>query len=232
MAKLSVLQLKLLYKVNYDEVDEINLHSALQIWEILLIGEIMSIQVFCDFDGTITNNDNIMSIMEKFAPPEAEEIKQKILSQELSIQEGVSQLFGLITINLHDDIIQFLQETAEIRTGFHEFIQFINENNISFYVISGGMDFFVYPLLQEIIPKEQIYCNATDFSGEFVEVKWPHPCDEQCQHSCGLCKSSLIRKLSSKDDFHIVIGDSITDLQATKQADKVFARDFLITKCE
>ena len=30
----------------------------------------MSIQVFCDFDGTITNNDNIMSIMEKFAPPE------------------------------------------------------------------------------------------------------------------------------------------------------------------
>lgn len=192
----------------------------------------MSIQVFCDFDGTITNNDNIMSIMEKFAPPEAEEIKQKILSQELSIQEGVSQLFRLITINLHDDIIQFLQETAEIRTGFHEFIQFINENNISFYVISGGMDFFVYPLLQEIIPKEQIYCNATDFSGEFVEVKWPHPCDEQCQHSCGLCKSSLIRKLSSKDDFHIVIGDSITDLQATKQADKVFARDFLITKCE
>ena len=63
-------------------------------------------------------------------------------------------------------------------------------------------------------------------------MKWPHPCDEQCQHSCGLCKSSLIRKLSSKDDFHIVIGDSITDLQATKQADKVFARDFLITKCE
>ena len=34
----------------------------------------MSIQVFCDFDGTITNNDNIMSIMEKFAPPEAEEV--------------------------------------------------------------------------------------------------------------------------------------------------------------
>lgn len=92
----------------------------------------MSIQVFCDFDGTITNNDNIMSIMEKFAPPEAEEVKNRILSQELSIQEGVSQLFQLIPTNLHDDIIQFLIETAEIRSGFHEFIQFVNENNISF----------------------------------------------------------------------------------------------------
>ncbi|MBE7097902.1 2-hydroxy-3-keto-5-methylthiopentenyl-1-phosphate phosphatase [Bacillus cereus] len=192
----------------------------------------MSIQVFCDFDGTITNNDNIMSIMEKFAPPEAEEVKNRILSQELSIQEGVSQLFQLIPTSLHDDMIQFLIKTAEIRSGFHEFIQFVNENNISFYVISGGMDFFVYPLLQGIIPKEQIYCNETDFSSEFITVKWPHPCDHHCQNHCGLCKSSLIRKLSDTNDFHIVIGDSITDLQAAKQADKVFARDFLITKCE
>ena len=92
----------------------------------------MSIQVFCDFDGTITNNDNIMSIMEKFAPPEAEEVKNRILSQELSIQEGVSQLFRLIPTHLHDEIIQFLIETAELRNGFHEFIQFVNENNISF----------------------------------------------------------------------------------------------------
>ncbi|HGH7174049.1 TPA: 2-hydroxy-3-keto-5-methylthiopentenyl-1-phosphate phosphatase [Bacillus wiedmannii] len=192
----------------------------------------MSIQVFCDFDGTITNNDNIMSIMEKFAPPEAEEVKNRILSQELSIQEGVSQLFQLIPTSLRDDMIQFLIETAEIRSGFHEFIQFVNENNISFYVISGGMDFFVYPLLQGSIPKEKIYCNETDFSSEFITVKWPHPCDHHCQNHCGLCKSSLIRKLSDRNDFHIVIGDSITDLQAAKQADKVFARDFLITKCE
>ncbi|MFF2236707.1 2-hydroxy-3-keto-5-methylthiopentenyl-1-phosphate phosphatase [Bacillus thuringiensis] len=192
----------------------------------------MSIQVFCDFDGTITNNDNIMSIMEKFAPPEAAEVKNRILSQELSIQEGVSQLFQLIPTHLRDNIIQFLKETAEIRSGFHEFIQFVKENNISFYVISGGMDFFVYPLLQGIIPKEQIYCNETDFSKEFITVKWPHSCDDHCQNYCGLCKSSLIRKLSDTNDFHIVIGDSITDLQAAKQADKVFARDFLITKCE
>lgn len=159
-------------------------------------------------------------------------VKNRILSQELSIQEGVSQLFQLLPTNLQHEIVQFLIETAEIRTGFHEFIQFVNENNISFYVISGGMDFFVYPLLQGLIPKEQIYCNETDFSTEFITVKWPHPCDEHCQNHCGLCKSSLIRKLSDTNDFHIVIGDSITDLQAAKQADKVFARDFLITKCE
>ena len=195
-------------------------------------GENMSIQIFCDFDGTITNNDNIISIMKNFAPPKAEEIKQRILSQDLSIQEGVSQLFTLLPTALHDNIIKFLKETANIRNGFQEFIQFINEKNISFYVISGGMDFFVHPLLQGLVPEQQIYCNSTDFSGKYIKVKWPHPCDEYCNHNCGLCKSTLIRNLSSQEDFHIVIGDSITDLQAAKQADKVFARDFLITKCE
>ncbi len=70
------------------------------------------------------------------------------------------------------------------------------------------------------------------FQQSLLQLNGPHSCDDHCQNHCGLCKSSLIRKLSDTDDFHIVIGDSITDLQAAKQADKVFARDFLITKCE
>lgn len=194
-------------------------------------GDTMSLQIFCDFDGTITNNDNIVAIMEKFAPPEAETIKQKILSQELSIQEGVGEMFSLLPTSLQNDITTFIKETAVIRAGFSEFAQFVQINQISLHIISGGMDFFVYPLLKGLINPDHIYCNTTDFSGETIQVNWPHPCDEDCKNKCGLCKSTLIHQLSSNGDFNIVIGDSITDLQAAKLADKVFARDFLITKC-
>ncbi|PFK46845.1 2-hydroxy-3-keto-5-methylthiopentenyl-1-phosphate phosphatase [Bacillus cereus] len=192
----------------------------------------MSLQIFCDFDGTITNNDNIVAIMQQFAPPEAETIKQKILSQEISIQEGVGKLFSLIPTNLQDDITTFIKETAIIRTGFQEFVQFAQTNKIPLHIISGGMDFFVYPLLEGIISQEHIYCNTTDFSGETIKVNWPHPCNEHCNNQCGLCKSTLMQQLSSEDNFNIIIGDSITDLQAAKLAHQVFARDFLITKCE
>ncbi|MGG2095662.1 2-hydroxy-3-keto-5-methylthiopentenyl-1-phosphate phosphatase [Bacillus sp. S13(2024)] len=192
----------------------------------------MSIQIFCDFDGTITNNDNIVAIMEKFASPKAETIKQQILSQELSIQEGVEKLFCLLPTSLRDEITAFIKKTAVIRTGFTEFVQFLRENNISLYIISGGMDFFVYPLLEGLVDSTQIYCNTTDFSGKTIQINWPHPCDAHCENKCGLCKSTLIRHLSSQNDFKIVIGDSITDLQAANLADKVFARDFLITKCK
>ncbi|MGG2014253.1 2-hydroxy-3-keto-5-methylthiopentenyl-1-phosphate phosphatase [Bacillus sp. S10(2024)] len=191
----------------------------------------MSIQIFCDFDGTVTNNDNIVSIMQQFAPPEAETIKQQILSQELSIQEGVGKLFSLLPSSLQAKITTFIKETACIRTGFTEFVHYLQKNNISLYIISGGMDFFVYPLLEGLVDFDNIYCNTTDFSNDTIQVNWPHSCDEHCENKCGLCKSTLIRNLSSQGDFKIVIGDSITDFQAAKLADKVFARDFLITKC-
>jgi 2-hydroxy-3-keto-5-methylthiopentenyl-1-phosphate phosphatase len=192
----------------------------------------MKIQIFCDFDGTVTDSDNIVAIMKEFGPPETEEVKNKVLSQEISIREGVSRMFSLLPSSLKQAIVRFITNKAAIRPGFQDFVKFAQEQNIEFYIISGGMDFFVYPLLGGLVPENDVYCNATDFSGEYIHVNWIHPCDEHCDNACGLCKPSLLRKIGRKDCIKIVIGDSITDLQAAKLADKVFARDFLITKCE
>ncbi|MCC3358663.1 2-hydroxy-3-keto-5-methylthiopentenyl-1-phosphate phosphatase [Bacillus sp. REN16] len=188
--------------------------------------------IFCDFDGTITNTDNIIAIMKKFAPAGWEKIKDQVLSQEIPIQEGVGKMFSLLPSDWKGDITDYIVKHAEIREGFKEFVAFTKEQGIPLYIVSGGIDFFVEPLLEGLIAKEQIYCNQSDFSNERIEILWPHTCDAKCTNECGCCKPSLIRKLSNQDDFKIVIGDSITDLQAAKLADKVFARDFLIEKCE
>lgn len=52
--------------------------------------------IFCDFDGTITNTDNIISIMKKFAPPEWEALKDGVLQQKISISSGVGDMFSLL----------------------------------------------------------------------------------------------------------------------------------------
>lgn len=189
--------------------------------------------IFCDFDGTITNSDNIMAIMKEFAPREWVGIKDKILSQDLTIQEGVTQLFSLLSSSQKETITQFVLHQAEIRDGFQDFIDYTKENKIPFYIVSGGIDFFVKPLLEPYITEEdKIYCNVADFTGEKIRILWPHSCDGLCTNGCGCCKPSIIRKLSDEKTYKIVIGDSITDLQAAKLADKVIARDFLIEKCE
>ena len=61
--------------------------------------------IFCDFDGTITDHDNIIAIMKKFAPPEWLPVKDGILAQTLSIQEGVAKMFSLLPVSAKDEIV-------------------------------------------------------------------------------------------------------------------------------
>ncbi|TLS38305.1 2-hydroxy-3-keto-5-methylthiopentenyl-1-phosphate phosphatase [Pseudalkalibacillus caeni] len=189
--------------------------------------------IFCDFDGTVTNNDNIIAIMKNFNPPGWEQLKDQVLAQEISIKEGVGKMFSLLPSEKKQEVTEFVLDQAEIRPGFEEFVAYTAANNIKLLIVSGGIDFFVHPLLEPYnIPEENIFCNGSDFNGESIEITWPHSCDGNCENECGCCKPSILRNYDSKAYHKIVIGDSITDLQAAKQADEVFARDFLLEKCK
>jgi 2-hydroxy-3-keto-5-methylthiopentenyl-1-phosphate phosphatase len=186
--------------------------------------------VFCDFDGTITEKDNIVQIMKQFAPPEWEAIKDNILSQQVSIQAGVGEMFTLLPSDFKNNITDFVLTNAKIRDGFTDFVSYLRGNDIPFYVLSGGIDFFVHPLLEKLDIIDNVYCNGSDFSGKTIKILWPHSCDKQCSSGCGCCKPSIIRKFPAETYEKIVIGDSITDLAAARIADKVYARSFLLEK--
>ncbi|AYJ89831.1 2-hydroxy-3-keto-5-methylthiopentenyl-1-phosphate phosphatase [Bacillus safensis] len=188
--------------------------------------------VCCDFDGTITKNDNIIRIMKQFAPSEWTKLKDGVLSKEITIQEGVGQMFQLLTSDQKDAIQSFILEDTEIREGFKQFVDEVKKADIPFYVLSGGMDFFVYPILEGIVDRDDIYCNHASFGEDHIQIEWPHACDTQCQNGCGCCKPSIIRKLTREDDFIIMIGDSVTDVEAAKHADLTFARDYLLNECQ
>ncbi len=189
--------------------------------------------VFSDFDGTITKQDVIMSIMRQFAPPDWKEIKDKIFNGEITISKGVSQLFSLIPSSMKDEIVKWCLENIKIREGFKEFLKFLKEKNIPFIVLSGGLDFYIYPILKpytNLITK--IYCNQADFSGKYIKVRFKYQCDPLCNDDCGMCKSSIIRQYKKDYQKVIYIGDSITDIDSSKLADIVFARNYLAKKLD
>lgn len=188
--------------------------------------------VFCDFDGTITVNDNIVAIIKHFNPIGWEDLVNKVISTEISIQEGVGSMFALLPTSMEKEVVNFGIHNAVIREGFAEFVQFCKDSNIEFYVTSGGIDFFVYPLLEQFgIPKDHIYCNESDFSGEQIKILWPHTCDEHCQNHCGMCKPTVMRKFPAEQYERIIIGDSVTDFEGAKLADTVYSRSHLTEKC-
>lgn len=188
--------------------------------------------VFCDFDGTITVNDNIIAIIKHFNPPGWERIAEQTIATELSIRSGVGQLFRLLPSSMRREVVDFGVSNARIRDGFAEFLDYCKKREIEFYVTSGGIDFFVYPILERFdIPRDRIYCNGSDFSGERIEIVWPHPCDGQCGNDCGMCKTTIMRRFPRERYERIVIGDSVTDFEGAKLADAVYSRSHLTTKC-
>ncbi|MED2255505.1 2-hydroxy-3-keto-5-methylthiopentenyl-1-phosphate phosphatase [Brevibacillus parabrevis] len=189
--------------------------------------------LFCDFDGTITEKDNIVAIVKKFAPPEWEALTEQILSQKISVQEGVGKLFQLLPSSLRQDIVDYIVNEATIRPGFADFVRFCREEGIELLITSGGIDFFVKPILAPFdLDHVPIYCNGSDFSGENITITWPHSCDEHCTNGCGMCKTTIIRRCDPATHYRVVIGDSITDLAGAKIADFVIARSFLAQKAE
>ncbi len=189
--------------------------------------------VFCDFDGTITVNDNIIAIIKHFNPPGWERIAERTIAQEISIKEGVGQLFRLLPASMEKEVVEFGISNARIREGFTSFLTYCKEHQIEFYVTSGGIDFFVYPILERFgIARDHIYCNGGDFSGDQIEILWPNPCDGHCTNDCGMCKTTIMRNFPADRYERIIIGDSVTDFEGAKLADVVYSRSHLTTKCK
>ncbi|RXZ80250.1 2-hydroxy-3-keto-5-methylthiopentenyl-1-phosphate phosphatase [Paenibacillaceae bacterium] len=188
--------------------------------------------IFCDFDGTITINDNIIAIIRHFDPPGWQPIAEDVIAQRKSIKQGVGELFRLLPTSRQEEIVHFAINNVRIREGFAELLDYCVEQSIAFYVTSGGIDFFVYPVLAQFpIPEDHIYCNASDFTGANIEILWPHSCDEHCSNNCGMCKTTIMRRFPKEQYQRIIIGDSVTDFEGAKQADLVYSRSHLTEKC-
>ncbi|MDQ1913024.1 2-hydroxy-3-keto-5-methylthiopentenyl-1-phosphate phosphatase [Paenibacillus sp. GD4] len=189
--------------------------------------------IFCDFDGTITVNDNIVAIMKHFKPEGWDTLVDQVISKQISIREGVGRMFALLPTSMKQEVIDYAIGNVTIRAGFQELLDYCRKEAITFLVTSGGIDFFVYPVLSEFaIPKENIYCNGSDFGGDRIRITWPHACDSHCSNDCGMCKTTIIRSYPAEEYHRILIGDSVTDFEGAKLVDTVFARSHLVQMCE
>ena len=80
--------------------------------------------VFCDFDGTITDRDMIVTICERFCPPAWEKVKEEVLARRKSVRAGVAELFAMIPTSKKEEIVAYARKVVHWRAGFKEFLDF------------------------------------------------------------------------------------------------------------
>lgn len=178
--------------------------------------------VFSDFDGTITLKDTFVELLREFAPNQADALMAQMYAQTLTLREGVTRLLESIPSSEYSNMIEF-SKPHSIRSGFPEFLDFLEARNVPCVVISGGIRLMVETVLADLKPRLLgLHAVDLDGSGDRFKVIPTY-----------MGETELMAKVDvmSNYDFSesIAIGDSITDFNMAMAADLVFARDRLAT---
>jgi 2-hydroxy-3-keto-5-methylthiopentenyl-1-phosphate phosphatase len=177
--------------------------------------------VFSDFDGTITLHDTFVDLLKAFSPPGlAEELMSQMYAQTLTLREGVTRLLESIPADQTLNLIEF-SKPHPIRSGFPEFLDFLESRNVPCVVISGGIRLMVETVLADLKPRlAGLHAVDLDATGEYFKVIPTHVGETELM--------AKVDVMANYDfDESIAIGDSITDFNMAMAADLVFARDRL-----
>jgi 2-hydroxy-3-keto-5-methylthiopentenyl-1-phosphate phosphatase len=177
--------------------------------------------VFSDFDGTITLHDTFVDLLKYFAPPDlAEELMAQMYAQTLTLRYGVTRLLESIPSDQYLNIIEF-SKPHPIRSGFPEFLDFLESRHVPCVVVSGGIRMMVETVLADLKPRlAGLHAVDLDATGEYFKVIPTYAGDTEL-----VAKVNVMAKYEFTQS--IAIGDSITDFNMAMAADLVFARDRL-----
>lgn len=179
----------------------------------------------CDFDGTITSNNLSVLLRENFAQSGWQEIDSDYSRGYLTVEQS-NKLQYVFVKEPKEKLQEFVRQHIEIRPGFPEFISYCRNAGIPLVIVSSGLDFYIETVLNEIgMQGLELHCARTCFSNEGIIVSYHDPIGNSIDHDF---KKGYLTWLRERDRHIIYIGDGLSDLDAARHADQVFATGDLV----
>ncbi len=179
----------------------------------------------CDFDGTIISNNLSILLRENFARGDWQKIDSDYLHGRLTVEQSNKLQFALIK-EPEEKLQELVRQHIEVRPGFVEFVRYCRDDGPPLVIVSSGLDFYIKTVLNEIgMPDLELHCGQTSFSKDGIAVAYYDP--EGHIISEGFKKKYLTR-IKKRGKNVIYIGDGLSDLEAARQADHVFATGHLL----
>jgi 2,3-diketo-5-methylthio-1-phosphopentane phosphatase len=188
------------------------------------------VQIFCDFDGTITRGDTTDTLLETLAHPSWKEIEARWEKGEIGSRECMALQVPLIQGGW--PAMLSVLEKVEIDNSFATFVNWCKLRGIKISIVSDGIDRVIKHLLQrERVSVEHIWANRLvesaqgDLSLQFPKAGHRVVC------SSGLCKCQVL-DAAGASVLKVVIGDGRSDFCWARNADLLFAKDKLLKHCK
>ena len=186
-----------------------------------------------DFDGTISKKDFFWYVIDTLLSPEDMQPWEDYLAKKITHIEALKQIFCKIRLS-EKEFYNFVL-SLPIEDCFVETAKYCSQNNIGYYIISAGADFYIKCILKYLKIDNQVtlISNESYYRPEsgLVIIK-PDNSHKFYSENYGINKKMAVEFLKKKHDFSIFAGDGIRDFEAARVADKIFARDSLLQLCQ
>lgn len=180
----------------------------------------MKTVLFSDFDGTITEQETFSLLMKEFAPEASRRIVPRLLSGETTLREGVPAILETIPSERFPEMVARMR-TMDLRPGFPEFLDFLEQHAIPLVVLSGSLVELVMARLAPYRTRiSRVVAAHAETDRPLLRIHSETAGGDELVH-----KAAVMREYG--EALKIAIGDSVTDLTMAREADLVFARSLL-----
>lgn len=176
--------------------------------------------VISDFDGTITNLDTGVLIVDKFATGDWKIFDQLYDLNEMPIEEVIRRQFSMV-IATKRDMIRVVDELVLLRPGFEELVEVCDLTGTRLVIASYGLDFCINHLLERsgLSRRVEICAPRTRLTRKGLVLTFPKL---RLKDSVNM-KDDLVRYYKRRGTRIVFVGDGTSDFPAARNADTCFA---------
>ena len=102
-----------------------------------------------DFDGTIVESNLSEYVLKNFSDSRWLYYHDLLVEKKISLEEATKNQYSLIKASFKD-ILEQINHVVKIRNNFTEFIHFLLKNNFQLLIVSGGMDFIIHHVIENL----------------------------------------------------------------------------------
>lgn len=189
--------------------------------------DLSSTTVFLDFDGTITQHDSGVHLLNRTVGDRWRAVEDLWLSGAIGSRECLQRQWELIP-NRDEQYLRRIVREVPLDPGFPALLQSLRTTGAGIVVLSDGYGFYA----EEVCGRESLALVSNHIDWQNWSVIFPAisaSCD--CP-GCGTCKPAAIRAAQRDGRTTVLIGDGASDRLGAAVADRVFAAADLAAWCD
>lgn len=188
--------------------------------------DLPSTTVFLDFDGTITEHDSCVHLLNRTVGDSWRAVEDLWLSGAIGPRECIQRQWDLIPRGDEQELRRIVREVP-LDPSFPALARALRTAGAEVVVLSDGYGFYAEEVCErQGLPLISNHIDWDDWTVTFPDISAGCDCP-----GCATCKPAAIRAAKSAGRATVLVGDGASDRRGAAVADRVFATADLAAWC-